>query len=32
MKYRKIDDCNQLLEGDPKILQQQLIDYIIYLR
>jgi integrase len=32
MQYRKIDDCNQLLEGDPKILQQQLIDYIIYLR
>ena len=32
MQYRKIDDCNQLLEGDPKILHQQLIDYIIYLR
>jgi site-specific recombinase XerD len=32
IQYRKIQDCNQLLEGDPKILQQQLIGYIIYLR
>lgn len=32
MQQMKIEDCNQLLKGDPKILQQQLIDYIIYLR
>ena len=32
MEYRKIDDCQQLLEGDPRLIQDQLRDYIIYLR
>jgi integrase len=32
MKYRKVENCDQLLEGDPRTLQQQIIDYIISLR
>ena len=32
MQYRKIEDCNQLLQGDPRIIQAQLIEYIIHLR
>lgn len=32
MQYRKVENCDQLLEGDPKIIQSQLIDYIISLR
>jgi integrase len=32
MQFRKIEHCDQLLEGDPKIIQSQLIDYIIWLR
>jgi hypothetical protein len=32
MQFRKIEDCDQLLEADPKIIQGQLIDYIIWLR
>ena len=32
MQFRKIENCDQLLEGDPKIIQSQLIDYIISLR
>ena len=32
MKYRRVENCDQLLEGDPRILQQQIIDYIISLR
>lgn len=31
MQYRKIEDCNQLLQGDPRIIQSQLIKYIIHL-
>ena len=32
MQYRKVENCDQLLEGDPKIIQSQLIDYIISLK
>src|SRR5918995_2392272 len=32
MKFRNIDSCDVLLTEDPKIIQQSLIDYIIYLR
>ena len=32
MEYRKVLNCDLLLEGDPRILQQQIIDYIISLR
>jgi integrase len=32
MEYRKVENCDQLLEGNPRILQQQIIDYIISLR
>jgi integrase len=32
MQYRKVENCDQLLEEDPKIIQSQLIDYIISLR
>jgi integrase len=32
MQYRKIQDCNQLIEEDPKTIQSQLIDYVISLR
>jgi hypothetical protein len=32
MKYRKVDNCDRLLEGDPRLIQSQLIEYIIYLK
>lgn len=32
MQFRKIQDCNQLVEEDPKIIQTKLIDYVISLR
>jgi site-specific recombinase XerD len=32
MQFRKIKDCNRLIEEDPKIIQSQLIDYVISLR
>ena len=32
MIFKKAQDCDQLLEGDPRIIQSQLIDYVIYMR
>jgi integrase len=32
MQYMKVEDCDQLLQGDPRLIQSQLVDYIIYLR
>ena len=32
MRFRGAEDCNQLLEEDPKTIQSQLIDYVISLR
>jgi hypothetical protein len=32
MQFRRIQDCNQLIEEDPKIRQSQFIDYVISLR
>ena len=32
LRHRGVNDCEQLLQGDPKIIQSQLIDYVIYLR
>lgn len=32
LRYRKLDSCDHLLEGDPRLIQSQIIDYIIYLR
>ena len=32
LKYKKVDSCDLLLQEDPRLIQQQLIDYIIYLR
>jgi hypothetical protein len=32
MKFRKIDNCNSLVAEDPKIIQDSIINYIIYLR
>jgi site-specific recombinase XerD len=32
MQYRKINDCEQLLRGDLRLIQAQLIDYTIHLR
>ena len=32
MLYRNVGECEQLLQGDPRLLQAQLIDYIIFLR
>lgn len=32
MSCRKVQDCDQLLEGDVRLIQSQLIDYVIYLR
>ena len=32
MQYRKVDNCDRLLEGDPRLIQSQLIEYIIYLK
>ena len=31
-EYRKAEDCKQLLQGDPRLIQAQIIDYIISLR
>jgi hypothetical protein len=32
MQFRKIDNCNSLVTEDPKIIQDSLINYILYLR
>jgi integrase len=34
LNYRKLDNVDQLLEegGDPRLIQSQIIDYIVYLR
>lgn len=32
LKYRKYDTCDQLLHEDPKIIQMQLQEYVIYMR
>lgn len=32
MRHRKVESCDQLLQGDPKVIEGQLIDYIIYMR
>ncbi|MPZ07678.1 MAG: hypothetical protein GEU26_14890, partial [Nitrososphaeraceae archaeon] len=32
MQFRQVQDCDQLLAEDPKIIQSQLIDYVISLR
>ena len=32
LRHRGVNDCEQLLQVDPKIIQSQLIDYVIYLR
>jgi site-specific recombinase XerD len=32
MRFRKVNDCSQLIQGDPRLIQSQLIEYIIYLR
>jgi hypothetical protein len=32
MRYRHVDDCSQLLHGDPRLIQSQIIEYIISLR
>ena len=32
MRFRDLHDCSQLLQGDSRLIQSQLIEYIIYLR
>lgn len=32
MRFRKVNDCSQPSQGDPRLIQSQLIEYIIYLR
>lgn len=32
MRFRKVNNCSQLLQGDLRLIQSQLIEYIIYLR
>jgi len=32
MQFRKMQDCNQLIEEDPQMIQFKLIDYVISLR
>jgi integrase len=32
LRYKGVDTCKQLLIGDPKMIQSQLIDYVIYMR
>ncbi len=32
MQYKKVDSCDLLLQEDPRLAQQRLIDYIIYMR
>jgi hypothetical protein len=29
---RRVNDCSQPIQGDPRLIQSQLIEYIIYLR
>jgi integrase len=32
MRHRKVESCDQLLQEDPKVIEGQLIDYIIHMR
>ena len=32
MRFRRVNDCSQPSQGDPRLIQSQLIEYIIYLR
>lgn len=32
MRFRRVNDCSQPIQGDPRLIQSQLIEYIIYLR
>lgn len=32
MKYKQIEHCDLLVKEDAKIIQEQLIDYILYMR
>lgn len=32
MKFKKVESCDLLLKEDPRIVEEQLIDYIIYNR
>lgn len=32
LRFRKLENCDKLLEGDPRLIESQLIEYIIYLR
>jgi integrase len=32
MRFRRVNDCSQPIQGDARLIQSQLIEYIIYLR
>lgn len=32
MRYKNVDACDRLIKEDPRLIQQGLIDYIIYMR
>ena len=32
MKFKKVESCDLLLKEDPRIVEEQLIDYVIYNR
>ena len=32
IRHRKAESCDQLIQEDPKVIEGQLIDYIIYMR
>jgi hypothetical protein len=32
MRFKKVEGCDLLLKEDPRIVEEQLIDYIIYSR
>lgn len=32
MRFRRVNDCSQPSQGNPRLIQSQLIEYIIYLR
>ncbi len=32
MSYRRLSDISDLLNGDPKLIESQIIEYIVYLK
>jgi site-specific recombinase XerC len=32
MQYRGLTECEQLLEGEPRLIQSQIIEYVLHLK